>query len=209
MYKKKPFFIVFEGIEGSGKSFHLENIKKYFKKKKINFLSLREPGGSKNAEKIRKLIFGSKSNNFHKLTDFYLMLAARNEHLNETILKAKKQKKILICDRFIDSTFAYQVVGNKIKKNINFINNKYILNNIKPNLTIILKSNMNNIFKKLRKRKIKNKFDNLDKSFYLKTQKAFLNIAKSNKNYFVFDSSTNDKFLEKKLLDLIINKIKI
>ena len=68
---------------------------------------------------------------------------------------------------------------------------------------------MNNIFKRLRKRKIKNKFDNLDKSFYLKTQKAFLNIAKSNKNYFVFDSSTNDKFLEKKILDLIINKIKI
>jgi dTMP kinase len=208
MFKKKFFFIVFEGVEGTGKSFQINKLYKSLKKRNLPVIKSREPGGSKNAERIRKLIFEKKSNNLNKITDFYLMLAARNEHLNETILKAKKQKKILICDRFVDSTFAYQVIGNKIKKDINFINNKYILKDIKPNLTIILKSNMKNIFKRLKKRKIKNKFDKLNKSFYLKTQKAFLNIAKNNKDYFVFDSSNNDNFLEKKIFDLIIKKIK-
>lgn len=208
MFKKKFFFIVFEGVEGTGKSFQINKLYKSLKKRNLPVIKSREPGGSKNAERIRKLIFEKKSNNLNKITDFYLMLAARNEHLNEMILKAKKQKKILICDRFVDSTFAYQVIGNKIKKDINFINNKYILKDIKPNLTIILKSNMKNIFKRLKKRKIKNKFDKLNKSFYLKTQKAFLNIAKNNKDYFVFDSSNNDNFLEKKIFDLIIKKIK-
>ena len=96
MFKNRFFFIVFEGVEGTGKSFQIKKLYSNLKKRKLPVIKSREPGGSKNAEKIRKLIFGSKSNNFHKLTDFYLMLAARNEHLNETILKAKKQKKILI-----------------------------------------------------------------------------------------------------------------
>ena len=83
--------IVFEGIEGSGKSFHLKNIKKYFKKKKIKFLSLREPGGSKNAEKIRKLIL-KKSSKFNTFTDLLLYLAARNENFHKMLKKNYRKK---------------------------------------------------------------------------------------------------------------------
>ena len=86
--------IVFEGIEGSGKSFHIRNLEKYLKKKKIKYLKLREPGGSKNSEKIRNLILNKKSN-FNKITDLFLYLAARNENY-ETIIKKKLQKKINI-----------------------------------------------------------------------------------------------------------------
>ena len=77
-------------------------------------LKTREPGGSKTAEKIRNLIFSKFSKKFDKLTDYYLMNAARNEHVQKTLIAAKQKKKIVICDRFTDSTFAYQVVANNI-----------------------------------------------------------------------------------------------
>ena len=89
MYKYP--IIVFEGIEGSGKSLHIKNLEKYLKKKKINYLKLREPGGSKNSEKIRNLILSKKSN-FNKLTDLFLYLAARNENYHSVIRKNFKKK---------------------------------------------------------------------------------------------------------------------
>ena len=76
----KKLIISFEGIEGSGKSFHLKNVAVFLKKKKIPFIKLREPGGSKNSEKIRKLILNNKST-FNKKTDLFLYLAARNENI--------------------------------------------------------------------------------------------------------------------------------
>ena len=86
MYKKKFFFIVFEGVEGTGKSFQIKKLFNNLKKRKIQVLKTREPGGSKTAEKIRKLIFQKNSNKFDSLTDYYLMLAARNEHIIKTLL---------------------------------------------------------------------------------------------------------------------------
>ena len=86
---KKPV-IVFEGIEGSGKSFHIANVAKYLKKKKIGFIKIREPGGSLNSEKIRRLILSKKSN-FNMVTDLLLYLAARNENLVQ--LKRFHKKK--------------------------------------------------------------------------------------------------------------------
>lgn len=209
MYKKKFFFIVFEGVEGTGKSFQIKKLFNNLKKRKIQVLKTREPGGSKTAEKIRKLIFQKNSNKFDSLTDYYLMLAARNEHIIKTLLKAKKNKIIVISDRFTDSTYAYQVVGNKISQEINLINKKYILKNIKPNLTIVLKSNFDTIFSRLKKRANKNKFDKLNRAFYKKAQNAFLNIANKNKkSYLIFDSSLNDSSLEKKICALVLKKIK-
>lgn len=207
MYKKKFFFIVFEGIEGTGKSFQIEKLRKNLRKNKLNSIKTREPGGSKSAEKIRKLIFAKNSNKLHKLTDFYLMLASRNEHIQNTILKAKKNNDIIISDRFTDSTYAYQVVGNNIDKRINYINKKYITNNLKPDLTIILKSNLKIIFERLKKRKVINKFDKLTSKFYVKVQNSFLKIAKNKKDYIVIDSSKNNDDVENKIISIVLKKI--
>ena len=204
---KKFFFVVFEGIEGTGKSYQINKLYRNLKKKKLDVIKTREPGGSFSAERIRNLIFSKKSKKFDKLTDFYLMNAPRNEHVKKTILVAKKKKKIIICDRFTDSTYAYQVIGNKIDKKINSINQKYILQNLKPNLTIILKANFNAIYERIKKRKNNNKFDKLKKNFYKKVQNAFLSLAKKNKNYLVFDSSKNTPDLEKLILSAVIKKI--
>jgi len=207
MYKKKFFFIVFEGVEGTGKSYQINKLYNNLKKKKIDVIKTREPGGSESAETIRNLIFSLKSNKFDKLTDFYLMNAARNEHVKKTLLVAKKNNKIVICDRFTDSTYAYQVIGNKIDKKINLINQNYILKGLKPNLTIVLKANFETINSRIRNRKKTNKFDKLKTNFYKKAQNAYLALAKK-KNYLVFDSSKNTPELEKKIFNAVLDNIK-
>jgi dTMP kinase len=214
MYKKKPFFIVFEGVEGCGKSYQSKKLFNNLKKRKIKVLITREPGGTKSAELIRNLIlkdYFNKSNleKFDKYTDTLLYLAARNEHVKTKIKPALKQKRVVICDRFIDSTIAYQVYGKKV--NIKFIKNihKYILNGLKPNLTFVLKVSSKSSRKRLSKRKEKNRYDNFSQSFYNKAQKSFIKIAKNKKNYFILDSSENNSYLEKKIFDITARYLKI
>ena len=210
MYKQNFFFIVFEGVEGTGKSYQINKLYKNLKKKNLKIIKTREPGGVDTAEKIRKLIFNKDSNKFDKITDFYLMLASRNEHFIKKLLPAKKKNLIVISDRFTDSTFCYQVVGNKISLNVNRINQKYILNNFKPNLTFILRSDLKSVKKRLNKRKVLNKYDNLNFSFYKKVQNSFVKIAKKNKkDYVLIDSSLNNEVAEEKIFAIIKKKLKL
>ena len=213
MYKKKPLFIVFEGVEGCGKSFQSLKLFNNLKKLGIKSLLTREPGGTKSAELIRNLILKdyfnkSKIEKFDRYTDTLLYLAARNEHVKTKILPALKKKTVVICDRFVDSTIAYQVFGKKI--NYNFVKNihKIILGNLKPNLTFVLKVSSESSRKRLLKRRTKNRYDNFAKSFYQKAQKSFVKIAKNKKNYYVLNSSNNDNLLEKKILNLVLKLIK-
>ena len=213
MYKKKPFFIVFEGIEGSGKSYQIKKLYNNLKKKGLKILKTREPGGTKGAERIRKLIlkdyFGkNKNEEFDKYTDTLLYLAARNEHIKKKIEPALKKKLIVLCDRFVDSTLAYQVSGKIVKPG--FIEN--IHNEIlpfRPNLTFVLKVKIRKALKRLQKRRKKNRYDKFSKSFYIKAQNAFLKIAKKNKKkYYVIDNSTDSMHIETKILEIVLNKLK-
>ena len=208
MRKKKFYFIVFEGVEGTGKSYQINKLYQKLQSQKLNVIKTREPGGTKTAEKIRNLIFSKESNSFDKLTDFYLMCASRNEHVQKLLLSAKIQKKIVLCDRFIDSTYAYQVIGNKIDKHINLLNQNYILQGLKPDITIILKSNFKMIFTRIKKRKKSNKFDKLKIDFYKKVQNTYTKRALGKKNHYIFDSSKNNPNLEKKIFELVIKKLK-
>ncbi len=198
---KKPI-IVFEGIEGSGKSHHINKVSKYLDKNKINYIKLREPGGSHNSEKIRRLILNKKSN-FNINTDLLLYLAARSENIN--FIKKSYKKKIILIDRFIDSTIAYQHYGMGVDlKIINNINN-FLLKNIKVNFTFLNVVNKKNLFQRLKNRKSLNRYDQFNMSFYNKVQRGFLKLAKSNKkSYKIIDSNLDIKKNE----DLIINQIK-
>ena len=197
----KKLIIAFEGVEGSGKSLHLKNISKYLKRKKIRFLSLREPGGSKNSEKIRKLILSNKSN-FNKKTDLLLYLAARSENI-EKIIKKNYKKKIILIDRFIDSTLAYQHYGMGIDKNIINKINLYLLGKIKIDFTFLNLVNMTNLQSRLSKRKNLNRYDNFKISFYKKIQNGFIKIAKTNKKKYLIINS-NDSIRKNK--KIILNK---
>jgi len=214
MYKKKPLFIVFEGVEGSGKSFQSKKLYQKLIKNKIKTILTREPGGTKSAELIRNLILKdyfkkTTKEKFDKYTDTLLYLAARNEHILNKIKPALKKKKVVICDRFIDSTIAYQVYGKKVNYSFIKLIHKQILGNLKPDLTFILKVSTKSSRKRLSERKSKNRYDNFPQSFYNKAQKSFLKIAKNKKNYFILDSSSNNNILEKKIFEITLKYLKI
>ena len=210
MYKKKPLFVTFEGIEGSGKSYQCRKLYNELRNKNLSVILTREPGGTKSAEKIRKVIledyFASDSKEkFSKYTDTLLYLAARNEHVQNIIRPAISKKKIVICDRFIDSTLAYQVYGKGVSKNLVDFIHKFILGNIKPDLTFVLKVNISKALQRLKKRKKKNRYDKFSKNFYIRVQNAFIKIARKNaKKYCIVDNSEDSTKTESVILDKFI-----
>jgi len=214
MYKKKSFFVVFEGIEGCGKSYQSKKLYNNIRKKGLSAVLTREPGGTQSAEKIRKLILEDYFNKtskekFHKYTDTLLYLAARNEHIQNKIKKSISKKKIIICDRFIDSTLAYQVYGKGINKKFVDLIHKQILRKIKPDITFLLKVSINKALERLKKRKKKNRYDKFSKNFYIKAQKSFVKIAKRNKNsHIILESSFDNPKLEKEILNIVLKKIR-
>ena len=214
MYKKKSFFIVFEGIEGSGKSYQSGKLYKRIKRKGIKAILTREPGGTKSAEEIRKIIlkdyfYKNPKDQFDSYTDTLLYLASRNEHIRNKIKPELLKKKIVICDRFVDSTIAYQVYGKGVKKSFIDSIQKYILGKIKPDLTILLTVSRKKAVKRLNKRKSKNRYDKFSKAFYQRAQNAFIKIAKKNKkNYFIMDNSNDDTNIENEIEKIVLKKIK-
>ena len=205
MRSRKSLFITFEGIEGSGKSYQSKKLFNLIKKKKIPVILTREPGGTPSAEKIRNLILKDYfhkdfKEKFNKYTDTLLYLAARNEHVQNKIKPALNNKKVVICDRFIDSTMAYQVYGKGIKKNFIELIHKFILDGIQPDFTFVLKVKIPRLIERLSKRKNKNRYDKFSRNFYFEAQNAFIKIANKNKSkYLILDNSTDSKEVENEI----------
>ena len=195
--------IVFEGIEASGKSTSLEKIIKYLKSKKIKYITFREPGGTNLSEKLRSLMLNKKSELSNK-TDLFLLMASRSENIDK-ILKKNYKKKVILIDRFIDSTLAYQHYGMKLDKNLILKMNNFLLGNLRPNFTFLSIVNKKNMQNRLKLRKNKNKYDNFDYNFYNKVQMGFIKIANKNKSkYLILDTNKdNIKIIENKLIDKI------
>tara|TARA_B100001093_G_C26808965_1_gene1006741 strand:+ start:1229 stop:1843 length:615 start_codon:yes stop_codon:yes gene_type:complete len=202
---KKPI-IVFEGIEGSGKSHHISVVSKYLRKNKINFIKIREPGGNINSEKIRKLLLSNKSS-FNNNTDLFLYLAARSENIN--MIKKFHKKKLILIDRFTDSTIAYQHYGMGVDLNIIKLMNNFLVKNIKIDFTFLNIVNKKNLVLRLKERKSLNRYDKFSVSFYDKVQKGFLSLSKlRKKSYQVIDSNLPIKTNENIILDKIKKIIK-
>jgi len=215
MYKKKSLFITFEGIEGSGKSYLSNKLFAKIKKMKLPVIKTREPGGTAIAERIRKVILEDYFNKnskeqFDKYTDTLLYLAARNEHVINKIKPAIYKKKIIICDRFTDSTLAYQVYGKKVDMKLVDAVHKHILQNVKPDITFVLKVNISKAFQRLKKRKKKNRYDKFNKNFYINAQKAFIKIAKKNKKrYLILDNSKDNPDINNKIFDKFLKLLSV
>tara|TARA_A100000164_G_C21858043_1_gene748601 strand:- start:74 stop:688 length:615 start_codon:yes stop_codon:yes gene_type:complete len=204
MYKKP--IIVFEGIEGSGKSHHISIVAKYLDKKGIKYLKLREPGGNANSEKIRKLILNSNSN-FNKNTDLFLYMAARSENIAQ--VKKFYKKRLILIDRFTDSTIAYQHFGMGVDlKLIKTINN-YLLEDIKIDFTFLNIVNKKNLFSRLKLRKSLNRYDKFDSNFYNKVQNGFIKLSKLKRgSYQIINSNLSIRLNEGLILSRIEKLIK-
>ena len=166
---------------------------------------MREPGGSKNSEKIRNLILNNKSN-FKKNTDLLLYLASRSENIE--YLKKYYKKKIILLDRFTDSTIAYQHFGMGVNLEIlNKVNN-HLLKSFKVDFTFLNTVSEKNMKKRLKERKKLNRYDKFEKKFYHRVQKGFIKISKNKKNYKIINSNYPIEKNKKDIIDKIEALIK-
>ena len=198
MNKQKGLFLTFEGPEASGKSSQILLLEKYLNKNKISFITTREPGGTKLAESLRNLILKIKSDiNINE--EMLMLMAARSHHINKIIQPALNKGKLVISDRFADSTFVYQGYVNKfgIQKSKDL--HKDILNNFLPHKTFLFKLSTKTILSRLANRKSKNKYDKLDKKFHDKVNKGYEIISK-NKRFINIDASKSINSIHKKII---------
>jgi dTMP kinase len=180
---KKSFFICFEGVEGSGKSTQAKLLYKFIKKKITKKVILtREPGGTLFSEKIRNLMLDKKTN-ISPLTEFFLLMAARNEHITSKINFYLKKNFIIICDRFFYSTLAYQHYLEGMDKKFIFSIQKKIFNKVHPDITFLIDLNKKESKVRINKRAKKtNRFDKLSSYHFNKIRNGFIKISKMYKN---------------------------
>ena len=198
MRRNKPLFVSFEGPEASGKSSQIILLKNFLIKNKIPYIVTREPGGTIISEKLRNIIL-QKKNNITNLEEILLLMAARLNHINQIIKPNLKKGKLVISDRFADSTFVYQgfVNGFGIKKIQKL--HKDLLNNFLPTKTFLFKLPSNEIIKRLNKRKIKNKYDIKDIQFHNKIALGYKQIS-NNKRFTLINGLMSKDKIHKKIL---------
>ena len=206
---KKGFFVSFEGIDGSGKSTQINLIKKFLAGSNNNsILFTREPGGTVEAELIRKLIINSKSNIiWESKTEILLLFAARYEHYKKVIKPAMEEGKLIICDRFIDSTIAYQCRGNKALKEFCYQISNLILGCFRPDLTILLDIDPKITLSRIDSRDIKNRYDKKSYEFFYTVRNEYIKISKKLSRVIVFDGSSDKDMLSKEIINLILKKM--
>jgi len=198
MNKPKGFFLTFEGPEASGKSSQIKLLEKYLKKNKIPFITTREPGGTKLSESLRNLILKVKES-INVEEEILMLMAARSHHIENVIKPAMKNGKFVISDRFADSTFVYQGYVNKfgIQKAKNL--HKKILDNYLPNKTFLFNLSTSMIISRLKNRKIKNKYDKLDKKFHDRVNTGY-KIISNNRRFVKIDASQSIQSIHKTII---------
>ena len=203
MKNNKNLFVSFEGPEASGKSSQIKLLAKYLKKNRIPHITTREPGGTKIGEKLRKIILDKKEN-ISLSEEILLLMSARLNHINNIILPALKKGKIVICDRFADSTFVYQGYVNNfgLHKTLNL--HKKLLNNFLPTKTFLFILNSNEINRRLKLRKNKNKYDKINKDFHNKVIRGYKKISKNNKRFYTIDATKSINSINEKIIKEII-----
>ena len=203
---KKGFFISFEGPEASGKSSQLKALKIFLKRKKIPFLITREPGGTKIAEKLRNIILNKKYNITIE-EELLLLMSARLNHINTVIKPALKKNKLVLTDRFCDSSFVYQCYLTKLGINYGKLLHKKMLDNFLPNKTFLFLLKPKEIVKRIKIRKIGNKYDLNNLNFHQKIIQGYKKLAKNNKRFIVINAERSFDEIKYELQNKIINII--
>jgi dTMP kinase len=193
----KGILITFEGIDYSGKTTHVKKLVGYLRRKGYKVILLREPGGEKISESIRQVLLSSKNIGMNPLTELLLYIASRAQLVSKIILPALKQGKIVICDRFYDSTLAYL--------------NKISVYKVKPDLTILVDIPIEIFVKRMRKNnKKKDRIEKEKIGFYKKVREGYLKIARGeNKRFRVIDGSEEIVRVWEKVKTTIDNFLKL
>lgn len=186
----KSLFITFEGCEGSGKSTQSKLLNKWMIDNNLDTVITREPGGTETSEKIRNILL-DKSIKLEINSQLLLHFASRIEHCSDLILPSLHSGKSVICDRFLDSTVAYQHYGHGINIDLIYKMHEELLDNIMPDITFILDIKLEKHTERMNKRsRGKDRYESLDKSFHQKVIEGFRDIARiHNKRCYLIDSS--------------------
>ena len=204
---KKGVFISFEGPEASGKSSQLKELQKFFKKQKIPYIITREPGGTVVSEKLRKIILSSKYN-ISNNEELLLLMASRLNHINTVIQPALNEGKLVICDRFCDSTFVYQCYVNGFSIKNGMMLHRTLLDNFFPKKTFLFMLSSNEILNRLKIRKKSNKYDIKKSDFHNKVIRGYKILSKNSKRFILIDAKKPFDEIQIKLQNEILNIIK-
>ena len=206
-FNNRGLFISFEGPEASGKTTQIKLLQKFFKNKNIPFIVTREPGGTPISEKLRKIIL-DKKRLISTTEEILLLMSSRLNHINRVIKPALKDGKIVITDRFADSTFVYQGFVNNygLKKTMNL--HKELLNNFLPSKTFLFLLPVSEINKRLKKRKITNKYDKIDTLFHSKVIAGYKKLSKNNKRFIKINAELKVNRIQETVLKSINELLK-
>ncbi len=202
----KGLFITFEGGEGTGKSTQAKILYDYFISNNVNTILTREPGGCDEAEEIRNLLVKGSIDKWDGLTEALMHNAARREHVMRVIKPALLKNKIVICDRFTDSTIAYQGIGQGVNKEFLTYIIKEVTENIIPNITFIFDMDIKNSLIRANKRDNNNRYEKFDINFHKKVRNYFLSLEKIDKRYIIINASNSIESISKIIL-ASVNKI--
>jgi len=184
-------FITFEGIEGCGKSTQAKKLHEFFLEKGVKAVLTREPGGTLAGEKIREILIDEKIEKLEAKSEMLLNFAARLEHVEKLIKPTLAQGKTIICDRFFDSTYAYQGSAFGLSEKLIDDVRKITIGNFEPDITFLIDVPLETAFARIEGREGNNRYEKMGFDFHKKVQEGFLNLAKKNPRIKVIDGTKN------------------
>ena len=202
MKNLQGIFITFEGGEGTGKSTQSKLLYEHLINKNINTILTREPGGCLESEEIRNILIKGNINKWDPITESLLHNAARREHIKKIIKPALLENKVVICDRFVDSTMAYQGIGLGVSSNFLDILSSEITENIKPNITFIFDMDIKTSLERanIRDKEIQNRYEKFDQEFHKRVRNYLLSLPRIDKRYILIDASKSIEQINSKII---------
>ena len=197
-------FITLEGIEGVGKTTLMGFLAKYWHQYKVPLLATREPGGTPLADDIRHFLLSEHEETVLPETELLLMFAARAQHVQNIICPALQKGKLVLCDRFTDTSYAYQGSGRGVDKAKIEILEKVIQDGLKPDLTILLDAPIDICLQRIQAREKTDRFESETKQFFQKARNAYLDMAAADKERFrIIDATQPIEIIHEQLLEIL------
>jgi dTMP kinase len=203
MSLKRGLFITFEGVEGCGKTTQIRKLASALRKMKYPVITTFEPGDSKIGKKLRKFLTEKRRNSLSPEAEVFLFLADRAQHVHKLILPALRKKKIILCDRYVDSTMAYQAFGRGLSARFLQGMNQFAVSGLCPNLTFFLDVSVPLGLQRIKNRKKNNQLDKESIKFYTRVQKGYHYLAKRNSRIVILDASQSVESLRAIILEKV------
>lgn len=209
-------FITFEGLDGVGKSTQLEKLASWLRQRDIDVITTREPGGTALGEKLRAVLLSSRTSGLSPQTELALMFADRAQHVSEQILPALQRGQWVLCDRFTDSSEAYQGGGRELGSSLVLELHRLLCHDLQPDLTILMLSDVARTVARARRRNLEqakrdnddeNRFEKENRAFYERVSAAYMAIAKRARRVAQVDAKDAIEKVHEKILRIVEERL--